>query len=370
MTTHRTRIALADGRDLFYYDSSGGTGRDAYPDRRDLPARSPAAQLRYDALRDEWIAVAAARQSRPQLPTTSDCPLCPSKGDRLTEVPAPDYEVAVFENRFPSFGGPSDQAAVPDPLSPRRPATGRCEVVCFTSDHTAAFADLPASRARIVIDALADRTTELSKLDGLEQVFCFENRGEEIGVTLHHPHGQIYGYPYVASTARTMLDQATRHADHTGRNLFADLLAAERAAGERIVAGNDDWTAFVPVAARWPFEIHVYPHIRVPDLPALPDRYRDSFARLYPRLLRGLDAVFDQPMPYISGWHQAPVRQHRDVAYLHLELFSIRRAPGKLKHPAGSESAMGGFVSDIPPEKAAAMLRDAMPDDTPRETIR
>ena len=207
--------------------------------------------------------------------------------------------------------------------------------------------------------ALADRTTALSALPDVQQVFCFENRGTDIGVTLHHPHGQIYAYPFLTPRTRATLAASRRHADRFGRNLFADILAAERAAGIRVVAENSTWTAFVPAAARWPFEIFLAPRRVVADLPALTDTERDDFGHLYLDILRRLDGVFGLPMPYVSAWHQAPVRTGRDVSHLYLQLFSIRRGVNKLKYLAGSESAMGAFINDIAPEQAAAMLRAA-----------
>ena len=357
---HRTTTALADGRALHYFDSAPDSGRTSYVDSRMLPPRPALGEVRYDALRDEWVSVASHRQSRTFLPPTSECPLCPSTPQRATEIPAPDYEVAVFENLFPAFAqqGGTELTGRPDTdLSPNRPAVGRCEVVCFTPDHGSSFSALSEDQVRVVMEAWADRTAELSAMDGVEQVFCFENRGEEIGVTLHHPHGQIYGYPFVTPTTRRMLSSAETHLLRTGRNLFEDVLAAERA-GERVVAQNEHWTAFVPVAARWPFEVHLYPHTRVPDIPALSPDERDAFAPVYLEVLRRLDGVFGVPMPYISAWHQAPVRTGRELAYLHLELHSVRRAPGKLKYLAGSESAMGVFINDVPPEKAAELLRE------------
>jgi UDPglucose--hexose-1-phosphate uridylyltransferase len=205
------------------------------------------------------------------------------------------------------------------------------------------------------MEAWADRTAELSSLPGVEQVFCFENRGAEIGITLSHPHGQIYAYPYVTPRTRQMLGVAARH---QGGNLFADVLAAERR-GPRVVASNEHWTAFVPAAARYPFEVHIYPHRQVPDIPALSPAERDTFGPLYIDVLRRLDGLFGVAMPYISAWHQAPVSYRRDLAYLHLQLFSIRRAPNKLKYLAGSESAMGAFINDVLPEEAARMLRES-----------
>jgi UDPglucose--hexose-1-phosphate uridylyltransferase len=356
----RTATQLSDGRELIYFDEDDAASRDVV-DRRDLPPPPPASEIRYDPVLDEWVAIAAHRQTRIHLPPTTECPLCPSTPERSTEIPAAGYDVVVFENRFPSL---SDRVGEVSPdqlpgLSTTRPGVGRCEVVCYTSDHDASFAGLGEGRVRTVVEAWADRTAQLSELPGVEQVFCFENRGEEIGVTLHHPHGQIYAYPFVTPRTRRMLDSARRYADgHGGANLFADVLAAERSAGVRVVAGNEHWTAFVPAAARWPFEVHVYPHRHVPDIPALTDDERAAFGPLYLEVLRRFDGLFGTPMPYIAAWHQAPVRVDRDLGYLHLQLFSVRRAANKLKYLAGSESGMGVFVNDVRPEEAARMLRD------------
>ncbi|MFC7544877.1 galactose-1-phosphate uridylyltransferase [Plantactinospora sp. GCM10030261] len=355
----RTSVELADGRELVYFDEREDADR-SVPDRRDLPPPPPASELRYDPLVDEWVAVAAHRQTRTFLPPTDQCPLCPSTPDRSTEIPAYDYDVAVFENRFPSFSDRLvDLPAELTPFSPVRPGRGRCEVVCFTADHNASFAALSPARVRTVLEAWADRTSYMSGLPGVEQVFCFENRGVEIGVTLHHPHGQIYAYPFVTPKGRAMLGAARAHAERTGgANLYADVLAAERAAKVRVVAANEHWTAYVPAASRWPFEVQVAPHRVVPDIPALNDAERDAFGPLYLDVLRRFDALFDKPMPYISAWHQAPVRDGRELAHLHLQVFSIRRAADKLKYLAGSESAMGVFINDVAPEQAAARLRE------------
>ncbi|GAA0904342.1 galactose-1-phosphate uridylyltransferase [Virgisporangium aurantiacum] len=350
---HRTAVTLADGRELIYFDDLPGSDRTA-ADTRDLPPPPPASELRYDPLLDEWVAVAAHRQTRTYKPPTTECPLCPSTPDFASEIPAADYDVAVFENRFPSFsarvagvGGTSIT-----PVTPTRAGAGRCEVVCFTSDHNGSFAGLTPARVRTVVDAWADRTEALTALPEVEQVFCFENRGEEIGVTLHHPHGQIYAYPYIPQRTRQHLASVARHPD-----LFADVVAAE-SGGPRVVAANDHWTAFVPAFARWPYEIHVYPLAPVPDIPSLSDDFRDAFGPVYLEVLRRLDGLFGVSMPYIAAWYQAPARTGRDAYRLHLQVTSNRRAPGKLKFMAGSEAAMGAWVNDVPPEQAAAQLRE------------
>jgi UDPglucose--hexose-1-phosphate uridylyltransferase len=330
----RTPIVLADGRQLIYFDERPASR--AASDQRELPAQATPAELRFDPLTGEWVGIAAHRQSRTYFPPSDECPLCPSSRDFKTEIPAADYDVVVFENRFPSFAGP----------------TGRCEVVCFSPEHEASFKDLSVDRVGTVLAALADRTAELSRLPQVKQVFCFENRGPEIGVTLAHPHGQIYAYPYITPVTGAYL----RLAEESGSNLYGELLATERQS-ERVVAANDHWTAFVPYAARWPYEIHLAPHEHTADLTGLSAAQREAAAPIWLDVTRRLDAVFGLPMPYIAAWHQAPVHTGRDLSWLHLRITSSRRAPGKLKYLAGSESAMGAWVNDVPPEQAAAALR-------------
>ncbi|WP_214415149.1 galactose-1-phosphate uridylyltransferase [Sphaerisporangium fuscum] len=353
----RTVTRLADGRELIYFDRHDDADRGAV-DTRELPPRPHASELRHDPVMDEWVAVAGHRQTRTFLPPADECPLCPSAPGRQSEIPSPEYDVVVFENRFPSFSFDLGRYEQAGGLSEVRPGVGRCEVVCFTSEHDSSFSALSPDQVELVLTAWADRTAKLGELPGVEQVFCFENRGAEIGITLHHPHGQIYAYPYVTPRTRQMLASAERYRERTGGSLFADVLAAERKAETRVVASNDYWTAFVPAAARWPYEVHLYLNRQVPDLCSLDAEERAAFAPIYTDLLRRFDGLFGRPMPYIAAWHQAPVHTGRDLAYLHLQLFSIRRAPEKLKYLAGSESAMGAFVNDVLPEEAARQLRE------------
>lgn len=329
-------------------------------DPRELPATAPRSTIRYDVLTGEWVTLAGHRRDRTHLPPDDQCPLCPSRNGRWTEIPEPDYDVVVFENRFPSYAYPTDEDGQPaDPLFAERAGTGRCEVVCFTADHDSSFAALGPARVGTVIEAWIDRTRELSALPGVEQVFCFENRGEQIGVTLRHPHGQIYGYPFVPPATGRTLERARAYRTSTGRDLFGDVLAAELRHGERVVARGRYWTAFVPFAARWPLELHLYPNRQVPDLAGLTDDERAELSWMYPDALRRIEAVYDEPPTYVAAWHQAPVRRDRDLSYLRLRIHSIRRAPGRLKYLAGSESAMGAFVNDVAPETAARLLRAA-----------
>ncbi len=354
----RTPIRLADGRRLLYFDSDDTAVRDQ-ADRRALRPSGAASQLRFDALRDEWVIVAAHRQDRIFQPTRDECPLCPSTAQRAGEIPAPDYDVVVFENRFPALRPVPSPGGPVGPGARIRAGNGSCEVVVFSDDHDASWATLDVGKVDLVVAAWIDRTAELSSRAGVEQVFCFENRGADVGVTLTHPHGQIYAYPYLTPrTARTLRTMQS-HRDRTGGNLADDVVAFERGDGSRIVAATQQWTAFVPFAARWPYEVHIYPTRRVPDLAALSAAARAEFGAVYLDVVRRFDRLFDAPAPYVSAVHQAPVRSGREQFALHVEVFTTRRAAGKLKYLAGSETGMDAFANDIAPETAAERLRAA-----------
>ncbi|MGV8885987.1 MAG: galactose-1-phosphate uridylyltransferase [Microbacteriaceae bacterium] len=354
ITKHAT--TLADGRDLIYYDDHETTlSGDRAADARALDPRPATATMRQDVLTGEWISIAAARQNRAFLPPAHQDPLAPTTPSNPSEVPS-NYDVVVFENRSPSFGpelGELDLSGVG--LGRTAPSHGRCEVVCFSPEHEGSFGTQTESRARTVIEAWADRTEFLSALPGVEQVFPFENRGEAIGVTLHHPHGQIYSYPYVTPRTQRLVDSI----DQFGPGLFESILSSERDS-ERVVLSGEHWTAYVPFAARWPIEVHMLPHRHIPDFAATNDEERDELAGLYLKLLRGIDALYPTPTPYIAAWHQAPVTVARDEIRLMLQLTSPRRAENKLKYLAGSEAAMGAWIGDVTPEASAAFIREGI----------
>lgn len=354
---------LADGREIIYYDESQDATPRTAVDTRDLPPVAAASEIRRDPLTGEWVAMAAHRQTRTYKPPADLCPLCPSAPGKPSEIPEPDYDVAVFENRFPSFAlDVAGEASTVDGVGvvPVAPGRGRCEVVCFTSDHNRSFGQLGQQRVRTVVDAWADRTAQLSTLDGVEQVFPFENRGEEIGVTLHHPHGQIYAYPFVTPRTERMISTAREYRAETGRHVLGDVLAAERRSGARLVAEGEHWTAFVPPAARWPVQVQVVPHRQVADLPELTPEERDDFAAVYLEVLNRCDGLYGKPLPYVAGWYQAPMHRDRGECRLHLELFSVLRSADKLKYLAGSESGMAVWVNDATPEQIAQRLRSAV----------
>ena len=355
----RTDRLLMDGRTIRYYDTKG-QNRIA-SDEREVETQPPIGELRLDVLTNEWVVIAAHRQGRVFLPPKELNPLAASRPGQLTEIPESDYEVVVFDNRSPSLRPPeSDIEVAHDPnfSTPPVPAAGKCEVVCFTSNYDSSFKDLSHAQIRTVLEAWRDRTQELSQLPYIQHIAPFENRGEEVGVTLNHPHGQIYAYSYIPPKTSRMLDVARNHFSQTGRVLLDDIVAREIAKSVRIVAQNSEWVAYVPYASRYPFEIHVAPRRSVSDFVALDESASEAFAPIAKEVLQRLDGVFGVTMPYIASWHQAPVHEGRDVMRLHWQIQSVRRAPGKLKYLAGSESAFGAFMMDLKPEQSAQQLRD------------
>jgi len=372
MGVQSTAGRLADGREIVYYGSEPSMVPTVAPvDTRDMATSTASSEVRWNPLLGQPVVVASHRQDRTHLPSAEDCPLCPSRPGRPTEIPASFYQVVVFENRFPALSATASWSLEPiaarlsqpcDLIGRRAPGTGRCEVVCFTAEHHASFADLSKEHARLVVDVMAERTSILQKIPGIVQVFCFENRGPEIGVTEPHPHGQIYAYPFVAPRMQRLLDNLAYYRNETGRSLIEDVVAWERSS-ERVVAETSHWTAFVPFAPRWPYEVHLYPKRPVRAFPDLSEAQRDELAVVYLDLLDRLDRLFGMPAPYIAAWHQAPAGC--EEAAFHLELMTSRRAPDKLKFLAGSEAAMDVFIGDIVPEKAAERLRELASERTP-----
>lgn len=355
-----TSASLADGRTIIYYDDLPGRVH-THVDGRDLETMASVSELRFDPLQEEWVIVASHRQERTHLPPPAECPLCPSTPGQATEIPSPEYDVVVFENRFPSLTAqPADETG-PDLLRVAN-GVGRCEVICFSSDHETSFSQLSDQRLSTIADSIVDRTRKLSTLSGVEYVLVFENRGSEVGVTLHHPHGQIYGYPFIPPKPLRALQAATRFNATGAGCLFCAILESEVEDGRRVVARSDGFVAYVPSAARWPYEVHISPVEHVADLEDLSRGQRLELLRLQADVIAGFDGLFGEPIPYLATLFQAPVAHMRDLAHLRVEVVSPRRAPGKLKYLAASESAAGAFVNDVVPESAAAELRLSLAD--------
>jgi UDPglucose--hexose-1-phosphate uridylyltransferase len=350
---HRRVLRKPDGRELVLYAREP---LDASVEAPEAGAAGPrSSHLRWHPLRGEWVVYAGHRQERTFLPPPSWNPLAPTTDPaHPTEVPVGNWQVAVFENLFSALGSSS---APPEAIVETAPCGGRTEVVVFTQDPQGSLGALPVDHLALVVDVWADRTAALRARDDVAYVFPFENRGVEVGVTLHHPHGQIYAYPFVPPIAARELELMRAHHAQHGRGLLADLMAAEIAAGERVLDASEHTLAWVPVCARWAYEIWIAPRRPAPTLDALDGAERRDLARALRLCLRKLDALWQRPMPYLLAVHQAPTRGEHPHAHVHIEIYPWLRMPGRVKYLAGSEIGAGVFTADTLPEVKARELR-------------
>jgi len=318
-------------------------------------------ELRWNPLLGEWLVTATERQERTFLPPADYCPLCPTKpGAFETEVPEPTYDVVVFENKFPSLRrDPPTPAVEASDLYPVRPAQGVCEVVLYSPDHDATLAGLPARQYLKLILAWTDRYKALSALDFVKYIFIFENKGKEIGVTLSHPHGQIYAYPFVPPVIQRELNQSLRHHEATGECLLCDIMQREIEDGRRIIFQTDHFVAYLPFFARWPYEVHILPKRHLQSFLDFNEAEQIDLALAMKQLLVAYDAVFHKSMPYMMNIHQAPVDgMPYDYYHFHIEFYPPLRQADKLKYLAGSETGAGVFINDTLAEEKAAELRN------------
>ena len=432
-----TATKLSDGRDFFYIDDnpeyvSGHKTRELIDPRKlayrftshvdsegnEVPSEVP--QMRQDPLTGDWIPMSRLWAKRPAAILDADSnnqgsadgsadgsaqsridpfagrkPQCEYQDG---EIPDEDYDVVVFENRYPAMaqvaGVPNTTTYVDgNPLWKQAPAAGRCEVICFSSNENMLPANLSVLRMRTIVEAWAFRTAEISQIEGIEQIYPFENHGSQIGVTLHHPHGQIYAYPFIAPRLEQELRHTEAYFERTGGNLLKDLMNSEIEAKKRVIMHNHSWVAYVPAAARWPLEVHVAPVRDVLTLDQLDDQERWDLAQIYITLLKrankffGLSssnagdssaksfassAAFDLSsgasdanssdfvdLPYVAAWHQAPVHDSRRSHYrLNLQFFSFMRDANKIKYLAGSEAGMASWISDTTPELIASRFQE------------
>ena len=333
----------------------------------DLKAPSPFAQglnasahLRWHPLRGEWVTYAAYRQNRTFLPPPEYNPLAVTTDPAYpTEVPAGQWDVAVFDNRFPSLGGSSPGAdPVPVHIVQTAAATGHCEVVVFTQNPHACLGSLDLEHIELLLQVWGDRTERLGAHDGIEYVLPFENRGAEVGVTLHHPHGQIYAYPVVPPVPAQMQSIAQAYFKKHGCGPLQDLITRERGAGVRMLYEGTHAVAFVPVCARYPYEVWVAPIKAVAGFSALDADQRADLARALKTVLLKYDGLWQRPLPYLMAWYQAPTDgQVHPEAHLHAQLYPPYRTRDRLKYLAGTEIAAGFFAMDALPEDKAIELQ-------------
>ncbi len=321
-------------------------------------------ELRWHPFLEQWVITATHRQDRTFLPPEDYCPLCPSSpGGFPTEVPRETYDIVVFENKFPSLRkDPPPPAVAATSLSPVLPAQGICEVVLYSPRHHDSLATMPLARIRNLMRVWKDRYLELGAKEFVKYVLIFENRGEEVGVTLHHPHGQIYAFPFIPPVLEKELAASREYHRRNGRCLLCRNLEEELADGRRIVLESGRFVAYIPFFARYPYETYLVPKAHLGSMAEWSSADADDLAAVLKGLLVKYDALFQKPFPYIMVIHQAPTDggDYRDY-HLHFEFYPPLRSANRLKFLAGCESGGGNFINDTLAEESAAELRRVGP---------
>jgi UDPglucose--hexose-1-phosphate uridylyltransferase len=313
-------------------------------------------ELRWDRLRREWTVTATYRMDRPQMPD-GWCPFCPGSG----RVPN-DYDVYLYRNDFPSFDSPPPpMSVVPVNAFPARESWGACDVVLYHPDHNRDLVDLDLDHLVKIALLWRDRYLELFQNKRVKYVLIFDNHGEETGVTIPHPHGQIYAFSLLPPVPGVEMRSAWAYKRRVGRCLHCDLLADEVQDGRRVLFDEGQWLAFVPFAARWPYEVHLYPRRCAGHLGELSLEELRAMVAAMKRLLMTYQNYYGRPFPYMTLFHQAPVtgRTERGT-HLHVEFCPIRRSRDKLKYRASCETGAGLFINDSHPEDKAAELRSLL----------
>jgi UDPglucose--hexose-1-phosphate uridylyltransferase len=344
-----------DGRDLFLYST-----RPIPPGiQATSPEKAPLLghpHMRWHPLREEWVIYAAHRQNRTFLPPKDYSPLLVTTNPQFpTEMPAGDYEAAVFENLFPSLNVQSTEC--PNLEVPTRPAFGRCEVVVFTQDPDTSLGHLTLSRIKLIVDIWAERTDQLLKVKGIEYVLPFENRGVEMGVTLHHPHGQIYAYPFIPPVQQVAFRAMQDHFSKKKKTLLESILESELKHKSRIITETKHHLTFIPVFARYPYETWIVPKRKVGFLFEMTEDEKKDLAVTLKTTLMKFDGLWERPFPYLLTINQG-IKNGNEFNHLYFQFYPPYRTKDKLKYLAGTELGAGIFVNDSLPEDKAKELAE------------
>lgn len=313
-------------------------------------------ELRWNPTVREWVATAFHRQGRPQMPEDG-CPFCPGSG-RVPE----DYDVYLYPNDFPAFSIPPPEPAIEgDDFYKTRRCYGRCDVVLYHPDHYTSMPHLSTAHLVKLVQLWRKRFTELKALRGIRYVLIFENKGAVIGVTMPHPHGQIYAFPLIPPRLERELAAARAHHRARQRCLFCDVLKKERRDGRRIIAENAGFTAFIPFYARWPYEVHIFSRRHVGALDAFRPAEERALAEILKWVTLKYDNLFQISFPYMMVLHQTPTQGSFAYFHFHIEFYPPHRSKDKLKYLASVETGAGTFLNDSLAEEKAAELRAVPP---------
>jgi UDPglucose--hexose-1-phosphate uridylyltransferase len=312
------------------------------------------AELRYNPFKDDWVMVASARQDRPQMPKDW-CPFCPGSG-RVDE-----YDVLKYDNDFPALSmDPPEPDDVVGGFFKAEKSYGKCEVILYSPDHTATLPELPVSHIRKLVDLWCERFEELSCYDRSRYVLIFENRGEAVGVTMPHPHGQIYAYPFLPKKIEQKLKNASKYKNDTGRCLFCDWLKAEREFKKRVIFEDSHFSVIIPYFAEFVYSTQIILRRHVNYITELCDEEKTALAAVLRNTVGMYDSLFGTQFPYMMCMYNAPVNTSGvDCFHFHIEFFPPMRSKEVQQFLASSETGAGAHCNPSAPEEKAVELRAA-----------
>ncbi len=316
------------------------------------------AELRWNPLTKDWVMIASHRQNRPQMPKDW-CPFCP--GPDNDKVPK-SFTVHKHDNDFPAL---SQNPPEPDDVETRiyktKPSYGKCEVILYSPEHTVTLPELSVPHIRELVDLWTNRFEEISADPKIKYVFIFENRGDVVGVTMPHPHGQIYGYSVVPKKLELEMESCKEHFDETHHCLICDMLEDEVKAEKRIIFENDDFIVFLPFYCEYPYGIYIAAKRHCQNLTQMTDKEKTSLASALKEAAGTLDSLFDYPFPYMMCMYQNPVNGEdvSDYYHFHIAFYPPMRSADKQKFNASSETGAWAHCNPTAPEEKAVELRAA-----------
>ncbi|MHC1591210.1 MAG: galactose-1-phosphate uridylyltransferase [Candidatus Helarchaeales archaeon] len=313
-------------------------------------------QLRWNPFLNEWVIINPRRMKRPNLPEKHSCPFCPGSPEIAGQG---EWSVISLPNRFPALGIPDEKANRNDPILKSRPGVGSCEVIVYSPDHDLPFYKMSLDQIIKIIDLWTERFKDLGSRKEISYVLIFENKGRFIGVSLDHPHGQIYAFPFIPIKIERELKNAKNHHEQHGTCLYCDHLKEELEEGSRIVIENEDFICFIPFFATWPYGTHIYPKKHVQTLLDFTDEMKKSLASMLKQIINKYEILFGSELAYELILHQAPSDGiERPYYHFHVEIYVMNRGEGKMKYLGGCELGSGVFVNSTSPEEVAKILRN------------
>ena len=314
------------------------------------------AELRFNPLTKDWVMIASHRQNRPQMPKDW-CPFCPGSGK------VPDhFDVYEYDNDFPAL---SQNPPVPDDVETNiyktKPAYGKCEVILYSPQHTVTLPELSTDHVRKLVDLWCERYEAMKADEKIKYVFIFENRGDVVGVTMPHPHGQIYGYSFIPKKIELEVNSSKEHFEKTGHCLFFFMLKDEYAAKDRIIFENDDFVVFLPFYSAYPYGINIASKAHKHSIAEFTDSERTNLAKAVREAAGTLDNLFGYTFPYMMCIQQSPVNSGdmSQFCHFHIEFYPPMRSADKQKFNASSETGAWAHCNPTAPEQKAEELREA-----------